>query len=182
VGEGKVPVTVEAFGLKEMAERLSQVDGIKGRFIQGNMKVLGGRIQWIMRQTLQEHRYTGQLEESVQYDATDTQVEIGPTKKYKGGYDAGRILSTGTGPIPNLPFEPIKRWAEFRGLPAGPVWMKIKQEGISPHPWIEKVMMRGDFRTALEHSAKRLGMALVAYGLIGDSAAQQELARSDFEA
>lgn len=175
-------VTVTSTGLVEMAQRLSEVSGIKGRFVRGNMKVLGGRIQWIMRQSLREHRYTGELEESVQYDATDTEVEIGPTKKYKGGYDAGRILSTGTGPIPNLPFEPIRRWAEFRGLPAGPIWMSIRQTGIKPHPWIEKVMMRGDFRTALDHSAKRLGMSLVAYGLIGDAAAQTEIARADFEA
>ena len=181
MGEVAMPATVTAIGLKEMSDRISQVSGIKGRFIQGNMRVLGGRIQWIMRQSLKEHRYTGALEESVEYDATDTQVEIGPTKKYKGGYDAGRILSTGTGPIPNLPFEPIKRWAEFRGLPAGPVWMKIKQEGISPHPWIERVMMRGDFAVALEHTAKRLGMTLFAYGLIGEAAAQEELARAAFE-
>jgi hypothetical protein len=147
-----MPVTVEAFGLKEMAVRFSESPGIKGRFIQGNMRVLGGRIQWIMRRSLKEHHYTGELEESVEYDATESQVEIGPTKKYKGGYDAGRILSTGTGPIPNLPFEPIKRWAEYRGIPAGPVWMSIREHGIKSHPFIEKVMMRGDFRVALEHS------------------------------
>jgi hypothetical protein len=176
-----VPITVEEIGLKEMAERLSNVSGIRGRFVRGNMQKLGGRIQWIMRQSLREHRYTGELEESVQYEATDDAVEIGPTKKYKGGHDAGRILETGTGPIPRLPFEPIRKWAEFRGIPAGPVWMSIRERGIKPHPWLEKVMMRGDFKTALENSARRLGMALVAYGLIGDAAAQQEIARSDFE-
>jgi len=177
-----MPITVTTTGLNEMAQRISEVSGIKGRFVRGNLKILGGRIKFIMRQSLREHRYTGQLEESVQDDATDTELEVGPTKKYKGGYDAGRILSTGTGPIPRLPFEPIKRWAEFRGLPAGPVWLSIREHGIKPHPWIEKVMMRGDFRTALDHTAKRLGMSLVAYGLIGDAAAQAEIARADFEA
>ena len=83
-------------------------------------------------------------DESVQaeYDPSTTRLAIGPTAT-RGRYDAGLILQRGTGPIANAPFGPIAAWAESKGLPARPVWYKIKTKGVAAHPWLEDVLSDG---------------------------------------
>jgi len=131
------------------------------------MQQLGRRIAYLMKMQLKPHRYTGALEDSVtsEYDPRRQRLEIGPKAKRKGGWDAGLLLQRGTGPIPNLPFAPIKKWAAFRGLPAGPVWYKLKTEGADAHPFVDETIARGDVQVAITNTAQRIGMDLAAYSV-----------------
>uniref|UniRef100_A0A6M3ITB9 Uncharacterized protein n=1 Tax=viral metagenome TaxID=1070528 RepID=A0A6M3ITB9_9ZZZZ len=135
-------------------------------FVASNMTTLGRRLAYTMRRQLEPHRVTGKLAGSVEmsYDFARTTVTVGPSRKY-GRWDAGLILQRGTRPIPNMPWKPIKRWAEFRGLPAFPVWYKIKTKGVSAHPFLDETLQRGDTRVALQATARRLGRTLAAYAL-----------------
>jgi len=95
-----------------------------------------------MRETIEPHRYTGVLQDSIEHHPEDggyTQA-IYPTAQRGGRWDAGALLELGTAPIPRLPWAPIKAWAEFRGVPAFPVWYKIRTQGVSPHPFLERTM------------------------------------------
>lgn len=132
------------------------------RFLNANMEGLGRRVAYLMRQQIRRHKISGDLEESVKssYDASRIRLEIGPEKKYGGKWDAGLILQRGTRPIPNMPWGPIKEWAAFRGLPAGPIWMKIKQKGLDAHPFLKETLERGDTRVAIQNTAKRIGIDL----------------------
>ena len=135
-------------------------------FVKKNMLTLGERIVFIMRQATSKHRYTGKFEESVKstYKARVMRLEIGPRAK-RGKWDAGLLLERGTGPIPNLPFGPIQRWAEFRGIPAGPVWMSIKRKGVKAHPYLDRTLARGDTQVAIKNTAFRIGQDLAAFSL-----------------
>lgn len=153
---------IESPDLKAYATKFAQAPEWSKKFVRSNMLQLGRRVAYIMRQVVKEHRYTGSLEQSIISEYTEgalPSVAIGPTAK-RGRYDAGLILERGTRPIPNLPFAPIAAWAEFRGLPAGPVWYKIKTKGVSAHPFLDRTMQRGDTQTALKHTAGRIGIDL----------------------
>ena len=132
------------------------------RFIEENMMGLGRRVTYLMQQQIRRHKVTGGLASSViiGYDTRKMRLEIGPTKKYGGRWDAGLILQRGTRPIPNMPWGPIREWAAFRGLPAGPIWMKIKMKGIDAHPFLRETLERGDTRVAIRNTAKRIGIDL----------------------
>jgi len=151
---------IESPDLKMYAQKFAQAPEWSKKYVRANMITLGTRVAYIMRQVVKENRYTGSLEQSIMSEYKDSakpSVEIGPTAK-RGRWDAGLLLEMGTRPIPNLPFGPIAAWAEFRGLPAGPVWYKIKTRGVSAHPFLDRTMQRGDTQTALKHTAERIGM------------------------
>lgn len=157
-----MPFTVKAPEFERWSVNIGRMQSMRDEFVMRNFIALGKRIEYLVRQVIQPHRYTGELDSSVTSEVSGTRVEIGPTAT-AGGYDRGLILERGTRPIFNVPFEPIRQWAEFRGLPAGAVWMKIRQEGVAPHPWLDDVVARGDFQTALEHTAQRIGLDLVGF-------------------
>ena len=94
-----------------------------------------------MREAIAANRYTGALEQSLQGKFSDNgwTLTINPTVM-RGKYDGGAILELGTKPIPNCPWLPIKAWAEFRGVPAYPVWMKIRTKGVSAHPYLQRTL------------------------------------------
>ena len=141
------------------------IDGAISRrdeFVIRNLRSLGRRVEWVMKQVIEPNRYTGALADSIQSEADGSKVTIGTTAK-SGQWDRGMILERGTRPIPNLPFEPIRMWAEFRGLPAGPVWAKIRREGVSAHPFLDETLSRGETQVAIQHTAMRIGMDLVGY-------------------
>ena len=158
-----------------MAVRFAAVSGVKGRFVQANLADLGVKLTAVIRDSLEPHRYKGELQDSVSAQVSGETLTVGPRKKFKGGWDAGWILQSGTGPIERLPFAPIKAWAEFRGLPAGPVLFKIKTVGVSGHPWLERTIDRPDFGQALNQAALKTGMTLFAYGILGEPGSQQIL-------
>lgn len=94
-----------------------------------------------MRDMVDVNRYTGKLGGSISATYADdgSTVAISP-KVMRGKYDGGLLLEMGTRPIPNAPWQPIKRWANFKGLPAFPVWYKIRTRGVSPHPFLERTL------------------------------------------
>ena len=157
-------IKIDTHEVLAIANRIGRIELIRGDFVARNMQALGRRLAYLMRQTVSDHKYTGALEEGIvsEFDAAAMRLEVGSTAK-RGRWDAGEILERGTGPIPNLPFAVIKRWAEFKGLPAGPVWYKIKTEGVSAHPWIQRFIDRGDTQTAIQHTADRIGLDIVAH-------------------
>ena len=110
-----------------------------------------------MREAVEPNRYTGALADSVDHHPQDdgyTQA-IYPDAK-RGTWDAGALLELGTQPIPRAPWAPIKAWADFRGLPAFPVWWKIRNEGVNPHPFLERTMQ------ALEPQINEAALRMVA--------------------
>lgn len=95
----------------------------------------------VLRDVTDANRYTGALGESIsaEYSDNDKIITISP-KAMRGKWDAGLLLEFGTKPIPNAPWAPIAAWAAFRGLPAGPVWMKIRRSGVNAHPFIDRAL------------------------------------------
>ena len=139
--------------------------------IRDELSMAGEAISRVMRNHLARRDYTGNLALSVMkevHTGTNPRVEIGPTAQ-RGGFQAGAILEHGTGPIPSLPFAPIRKWAEFRGLPAGPIWYKIKTEGVSAHPWLEEVASDPEVQQARRTASRNIGrrIALKILGLGG---------------
>ena len=51
-------------------------------------------------------------------------------------------IAYGTDAIPNLPWDPIAEWAHRKGLPPFPVWMKIREEGVTANPYHERAWQR----------------------------------------
>lgn len=130
--------------IEQVAENLARYSQWMPTLLRERMLTLGKRAEQNMKDQIEEHRYTGALSESItsEYDDGAQEVAIFGTEKRGGRWDAGLLLEMGTNPIPNLPFEPIKRWAEFRGIPAFPVWYKIRMEGVTAHPFLDPTLQR----------------------------------------
>ena len=157
----------ESPDLKRFAKSFGDAPKWSKTYVKRNMIQLGRRVAYIMRQNVKRHRYTGALEDSIisEYkEGIRPQVEIGPHAK-RGRWDAGLILERGTRPIERLPFGPIKKWAEFRGLPAGGVWYNIKTRGVKKHPFLDRTMQDGRTQVALKNTAKRIGKDLALYSV-----------------
>lgn len=154
-------VRISADDFLRLGQHLSGAPSWAPHFVTQNMEQLGRRIAYLMGMQLKRHTYTGALGESVRsaYNPAEMKLEVGPTAK-RGQYDAGLLLQRGTRPIPNLPFGPIAKWAAFRGLPAGPIWMSIKEKGVTAHPFLEETLARGDTQVAIKHTAQRIGIDL----------------------
>lgn len=159
-------LSISSEDLNKLGQSFATVGLWRGEFLEENMRRLGWRIAHLMQRQIKGHTYTGALTGSIrsQYDPGTSRLEIGPTQK-RGRYDAGLLLQRGTRPIARLPFAPIAAWAEHRGLPAGPVWWKIKTKGVDAHPFLEETLARGDTQTALRNTAKRIGMQFVTRAL-----------------
>lgn len=127
--------------------------------ISKQLPLLGRKIVPIMKKQIRGRRYTGGLENSVtsSYDSVNKEVSIGPSAK-RGQFDAGLILQEGTKAIPNAPWKPIQAWAIKRGI-AKPffVLMKIREQGIAAHPFLNETMDTSEFKNAMEDAALKLG-------------------------
>lgn len=156
----EIRITTE--NIAELGANLVDAPHWVGRFVDSNMEGLGRRVAYLMQLQIRPHKVSGALEGSIMsfYESSALRLQIGPTRKYRGGWDAGLILQRGTGPIPNLPFGPIARWAGFRGLPAGPIWMTIKDKGVKAHPFLDETLGRGDVSVAIRNTARRIGIDL----------------------
>lgn len=144
---------------KQIRENLDniRVDRIAKRLLDR----AGREIASVMTRVLSHHDYTGELSSSVQCETTvsgaTAKVEIEPTARRRQ-WHAGSILQHGATNLRNIPFTPIKRWAEFRGLPAGPVWMSIRQSGrIQGHSWLPLVASDSQTRGAINEVRQDLG-------------------------
>lgn len=131
-------LTIRSDGVLEaVGAKLDDAAAWMPEILATHMPWLGGMEVDVMSSVLERNRYTGELQASVvsTYDPLAQEVTIYPTAQ-RGNYDAGTLLMWGTGPIPNAPFGPIKLWAESHGLPAFPVWWKIRMVGVNAHPFL----------------------------------------------
>lgn len=132
------------------------------------LQEVGNDVKKVMRDVLKPNAYKGTLYKSVEVDVdqNELKVEIGPTAA-RGAWDAGLIFENGTGPIPRLPFGPIKKWAAVRGVPAGPIWYAIKTRGVKPHPFVEHTLNMSMGK--IHKAAEKIGELIVkAYLHIGE--------------
>lgn len=127
--------------LEQVSANLQAMPGWMPAIVQANMERLGTAAVEEMRTAVEPNRYTGALSESILHKAEDGgySQHIYPTAQ-RGPYDGGAILESGTRPIPNAPWGPIAGWAAFRGLPAFPVVYKIRTQGVSPHPFLDRTL------------------------------------------
>ena len=135
-------VSIKSDGvLERVAQNLGRLPDWLPAIVRVHMDTLGAIVVDEMKAAVEEHRYTGALSDSITHQAADGGYEqrIYPTAM-RGAYDAGTILELGTRPIPNARWAPIRAWADFRGLPAFPVWWKIRTLGVSEHPFLERTL------------------------------------------
>ncbi|MHA2062943.1 MAG: hypothetical protein ACXABY_01035 [Candidatus Thorarchaeota archaeon] len=160
-------LTIKSEGIREIADSLSMAVRDAGDHVQDTMEHMGPIIARMMQRQLASHRYTGSLEESItwRYVRSRRELRVGSDLQRGGKYNALEILQRGTGPIANLPFTPIAQWAAFKGLPAGPVWMSIKQSGVSPHPAMGDLQARPEFHRTMQAGAKKLASDLLVKAL-----------------
>jgi len=107
----------------------------------------------VMQEEVRANLYTGALIDSISadYENNDSLVTVAP-RAMRGKWDAGLILEFGTRPIPNAPWKPIAAWADFKGIPAAPVVIKIRTQGVSAHPFLDRTL--DDFMPYLDDAAE----------------------------
>lgn len=153
-------------GIKKFVRANANASKWMPGIVKKNLTALKPYIVEHMRDVLSVTNYSGKLTRSVRGYVQGAPVElfVEPTAK-RGAHDAGVIRELGTKPIPNAPWKPIKRWAAARGLPAFPVWYKIRKKGVGKHPFLEPTMhrSRGDISDAagwiVQMAAQRLADA-----------------------
>jgi len=172
---GGIDIKFTTENLKHLTACLTRFDDTLRDTTATYFRQLGKDVQSILRRVFGKHRVSGQLQESVEwtYHPAPMRLEVGPTKRF-GRFYAGNILEHGTGPIPSLPFTPIKRWAEKRFIPsaAGPIWMTIKRRGVQAHPWSDSTLARTDTRMRVARAAERIGIHLAA-GAVGSKKTEE---------
>lgn len=152
-------VTVKSDGVLEaVAAKLGDAPSWLPTIAERHMPWLGAQVGETMEGVLEGNRYTGELQSSIvsDYNPTEQTVSIHPTAQRGGRGDGGVILELGTGPIPNAPYGPIAAWAAFRGLPAFPVWWKIRTVGLDAHPFLQRTFDDGATGAAMTTAATRI--------------------------
>ena len=155
-------ITIKSDGVLEaVSAKLAAAPDWLPTIAERHMPWLGAQVAETMEGVLEGNRYTGELQSSIvsQYDSAEQTVSIHPTAQRGGRGDGGVILELGTGPIPNIPWAPIKAWADFRGLPAFPVWWKLKTVGADAHPFLQRTFNDGQTQSAMHETAHRLVLA-----------------------
>lgn len=141
--------------------------------IAKNFDVLGRRITYLEKKELRPVRYTGVLEESVQYKVDksiqEPKVTIGPT--------AFHTPFVWKGARPRwVPINVLKPWAAIKLGDANlayPIQRSIAKHGTSQwaakkygtsggNPFPRRTLERGDTQRAIINTAKRIGVDLVA--------------------
>ena len=150
-------IRITSQGIREIAASLEIAGQDVHDQVRETMEHMGPIIVNMMRRQMAPHRYKGDLESSIEwsYSSTDRTLRVG-SNLMRGAFNAMAILERGTGPNPSVPFGPIAQWAAFRGIPAGPVWMSIKQGGTMAHPVTEPTVVRPEFQRSLKAGATKL--------------------------
>ena len=142
-----VQIIVDTKEIARVISNMGRVNQWLPPTIDKEMRLLGGKVVPIMKSVLRPRRYTGTLEDSVNwsYDLALRQLSIGPYAK-RGNYDAGMIAQTGTRPIKNVPWKPLFAWASKRS---------------------NTPRALASFQMALEDTANRLGVSIAAQAIAG---------------
>ncbi len=160
-------LTITSKGFRELAASLKFAAANTGTPIQEVFEDMGPKIVNMLQRSLAPHKHTGELSDSVTWEykshARELHVGTGLPRKQ---FNALSLLERGTGPIPAVPFAPIARWAEFRGIPARPVWMSIKQKGVIAHPVREPLIISSELTSLLAAGAKQMGNKILLKALI----------------
>ncbi len=159
-------LSMKTEGFRELAASLSKTVAEMSQTVEDTMEHMGPIIVRMMQREVAKHRYKGELEASVEYSYTSSKRELRVgSNLMRGQYNALALLERGTAPNSAVPFGPIQAWAETKGLPAGPIWMSIKQRGVMPHPIVEPTMKRPEFARSLNAGAKKLSSDIVTKAL-----------------
>lgn len=131
--------------IENMRQRMSTAPSWVPQRASKHMRALGPKVVRRMKYAVIENVYTGALQESIrdEYQDGGLTVIVSPTVM-RGRWDGGSILELGTRPIPRAPWAPIARWAGFRGLPAFPIVYKIRTQGVSAHPFLQRTLDDAD--------------------------------------
>lgn len=161
---------IQVEGLEPLVANLEGFPQLYQNVVTGNLITLGGRIVYLCRRELRDVRYTGKLERSFVsvIDSQGPSVKVYPT--------AGHAMYVRMGTRPHwAPIGPLKRWAKWKlgdedlaypvqrsiATHGTSVW-QLRKRGVKANPWPIRVVARGDFRTAIEATSKRIGQKLVA--------------------
>ena len=159
-------IRITTKGIREIAENLETAGKNVHGEVRETMEHMGPIIVNMMRRQMSDHKYTGELSESIEwsYAPHDRTLRVGSNLMRKQ-WNAMAILERGTGPNDAVPFTPIAAWAAFKGIPAGPVWMSIKKKGIKGYPIADPTIARPEFQRTLSAGAKKLATNIVAKAL-----------------
>ena len=167
-----VQIIVDTKEIARVISNMGRVNQWLPPTIDKEMRLLGGKVVPIMKSVLRPRRYTGTLEDSVNwsYDLALRQLSIGPYAK-RGNYDAGMIAQTGTRPIKNVPWKPLFAWASKRSNTpralASHARKVIALHGVKKAPFLMETMNQASFQMALEDTANRLGVSIAAQAIAG---------------
>ncbi len=159
-------IRITSKGIREMAENLAIAGKDVHAEVRETMEHMGPIIVNMMRRQMSDHRYTGELSESIEwsYAPHDRTLRVGSNLMRKQ-WNAMAILERGTGPNDAVPFTPIAAWAAFKGIPAGPVWMSIKQKGTKGYPIAEPTINRPEYSRTINAGAKKLATDILSKAL-----------------
>lgn len=127
--------------IENLKQRLNTAPSWVPQRASRHMRALGPKVVRRMKYAVMENVYTGALQESIrdEYENGGLTVLVAPTVM-RGRWDGGSILELGARPIPRAPWAPIAKWAGFRGLPAFPIVYKIRTQGVSAHPFLQRTL------------------------------------------
>lgn len=179
-------LTTDVAELELSRERFAKYPEYLPRIVETNSRVLGTRVVGLMRKEVEPVKFKGTLSRSInfEYDPARFELEIGPTAKH--------ALYVYHGTVPHwAPIEPLKEWARWKlgdENAAYAVRWSIAKHGTSrwaakkygtsgENPFLERLVARGDFKKAMENTARRLGSDLGA-SITGVSDLQTRIQRT----
>lgn len=178
--------TTDVTELELSRARLGKYPEYFPRLVEANLQTLGRRISGLMRKEVEPIKFKGTLSRSIssEYDPTRFELDVGPTAKH------GLYVYHGTTPH-WAPIAPLKEWARWKlgderaayavqwsiAKYGTSRWAAKKYGTLGENPFLERLVNRGDFKKALENTARRIGSDLGA-SITGVSDLQARIQRS----
>src|SRR3989304_3796738 len=166
-----IRIIIDTKELKQLIDHLGLSATWLPPVVDREMIRLGYETITVMKSVLRPRRYRGELEDKVdaRYNNATRTLSVGPEGK-RGNFDAGMIAETGAHPKGNIPWQPIKEWALFRGKPVKEAYyilLSMRKEGVKEHPFLMDVLNNPGFKTALENAAEKMAIGLAAQAVAG---------------
>src|SRR3990167_10004461 len=171
-----IRIIIDTKELKQLIDHLGLSATWLPPVVDREMIRLGYETIPVMKSVLRPRRYRGELEDKVdaRYNNATRTLSVGPEGKRHGSgggtFDAGLIAETGAHPKGNIPWQPIKEWALFRGKPVKEAYyilLSMRKEGVKEHPFLMDVLNNPGFKTALENAAEKMAIGLAAQAVAG---------------